>query len=422
MTRNTVMLVLIAAGTSITAAALGQGPENVSRRSIARITVDSGKTVRIDTPITVDLPKSIPGAGICLVEVSDGRHIQVPSQIATNGKGLSLCWVLSGKTPPATKRVYELERGKPEAGCEVEVRDNDSALEMYCGGKPVLRYKYGIEPAPDGKDKRYARSGFIHPVWSPAGQVLTQIHPADHIHHMGLWNAWTATEFEGRHVDFWNIRDGKGTVRFAKCLQKTSGPVFGGFKVTQEHVDLSTPGGEKVVLNDELEVRVWRAGQGVWLFDWVSAQRCASSSPLHLLKYRYGGLGFRATLEWGKDNSEYLTSEGKTRKDGHGSRERWAIMSGKTSKGVAGLLVMADPRNREYPEPVRIWGTDNQAGHIFFNFCPIQQKEWILEPEKEYVSRYRICTFDGEMGRDTAERLAADLVSPPEVKFEKLTD
>ena len=48
-----------------------------------------------------------------------------------------------------------------------------------------------------------------------AGRVITGDYPPDHIHHHGVWFAWTKTEFEGRHPDFWNMGDGTGTVEFA---------------------------------------------------------------------------------------------------------------------------------------------------------------------------------------------------------------
>ena len=53
------------------------------------------------------------------------------------------------------------------------------------------------------------------------------------------------------------------------------------------------------------------------VFDLVITQTTASESPLQLPKYHYGGLGFRGNRQWdGKDNCEFLTSEGKTRADG----------------------------------------------------------------------------------------------------------
>ncbi|MDD4869962.1 MAG: PmoA family protein [Kiritimatiellae bacterium] len=400
--------------------------EMKSGKPVARVTVDAGKIERIDTPVMVELPAGISGSDVRLVEVKDGDRIPVPSQVFKDGNGENLCWILSDKTSADTKRVYELEKGKSTGKQKVEVKDNESAFEVLCADRPVLRYKYGIEPSPERMSKNYERSGFIHPVWSPAGQVLTQIHLPDHIHHMGLWNAWTSAEFENRKIDFWNIKEGKATVRFAKCLETKSGPVFGGFKVLQEHIDLSNPGGAKVALNEDLEVRVWNPGgteKGYWLFDWISVQRCASSSPLVLHQYRYGGIGFRATAEWGRDNSDYLTSEGKTRKDGHGTRARWCSITGKTAKGEAGLLMMTHPQNREYPEPIRIWSEkDNKEGKVFFNFCPIQQKAWVMEPGRDYMFRYRVCTYDGVMSREMAERLWSDLSSPPEMNLKILAD
>jgi len=403
--------VLLIAGIWINVPVIAENVDGSDGKILARFAVDSGKSERLNTPVSVEYSGDV--YGLRLVELCEGKRVPVPFQMEKSGNGTNLCWVLTGKTPPEVKRVYGLEKGTAEEVGGIVVKDDGSSLEILCSNKTVLRYKYGVEPAPEGADVKYAKSGFIHPVCSPAGQVLTQIHPADHIHHMGLWNAWTSTKFEGRKVDFWNIKEGKGTVRFAKCLEKTGGPVFGGFKVVQEHVDLSAPDGAKGALNEVLEVKVWNIGKDAWLFDLVSIQTCASQSPLTLLKYRYGGFGYRATPEWGNDNSDYLTSEGKTRKDGNGSTARWAVMQGKTNKGEAGLMMMTDVRNLNYPEPIRIWDAKQQNGCMFFNFCPIQQKEIVLEPGKEYVSRYRVCVFDGQMNKEGAERLWSDMAHPP---------
>ena len=301
----------------------------------------------------------------------------------------------------------------------VAVTETDSFLDIEAGPNKILRYNHAIVPPPPGADKNYGRSAFIHPLWSPGGAVLTNIHPSDHIHHMGLWMPWANTEFEGRSVDFWNLKKAQGTVRFVEFASKTSGPVFGGFRAIQEHVDLSGPGGAKPALNEAWDVRVYNVGgpgKGYWLLDFTSTQSCASSSPLHLLKYRYGGLGFRATGEWKEDNSNYLTSEGRTRKDGHGTRSRWCDVFGPTATGPAGVLFMSHPENHEHPEPMRIWPT----GDVFFNYCPIQKADWTLEPGKHYLLKYRLCVHDGKMTCEAAERFWQDFGNPPTVKVKIL--
>jgi hypothetical protein len=383
---------------------------------LAKITVKAGRYTRIDTPVSVALD-GIGFAPLRLEEIKSSERLPVPSQVEL-GASPRLLWILSGTTPAGTERVYEILQGPYVEAATVEVVRNDSFLQLEAGGRELLRYNHAVVPPPQGVSPLYARSGFIHPLWSPAGEVLTCIHPNDHLHHMGLWMPWTKTEFEGRQVDFWNLGAGQGTVRFAEFDSLTGGPVFGGFRAIQEHVDLSAPGGEKVALNEELDVRVWNPARPdeYWLLDYTSKQRCASSSPLHLLQHRYGGLGFRATSQWKDSSGNYLTSEGKTRKDGHGTRARWCNVFGPTAKGPAGVLFMSHPQNHQHPEPMRIW----PEGYVFFNFCPIQKEDWTLLPDNDYIFKYRLCVYSGQLSVEQAERLWQDFAYPPEVELEKL--
>jgi hypothetical protein len=395
---------------------LAVAPQSVSiAEPLAKITVEAGEYTRVNTPVFVALDGI--SAESRLEEIKGHNRIPVVAQIEADSPP-RLWWILSGTTEAGSKRVYELVEGLSSIrGPVVDITKNDSFLEIQTMGSRVLRYTHALVPPPKEADKNYARSGFIHPLWSPAGAILTNIHPADHIHHMGLWMPWTKTKFEGREVDFWNLGKGEGTVRFAKFVSTESGPVYGGFRAIQEHVDFTAPGGEKVALNEELNVRVWNVCQAneYRLLDYTSKQRCASSSPLHLLKYRYGGFGFRATSQWNESNSDYLTSEGKTRKDGHGTRARWCNVFGTTERRPAGVLFMSHPDNREHPEPMRIW----PKGDVFFNFCPVQKADWTLKPGNDYVLRYRLYVYNGAVTVEKAESLWQNFANPPKVKLEK---
>ena len=305
----------------------------------------------------------------------------------------------------------------PSSG--VEVIENDSFLQIQIGKDKILRYNHAVVPPPQGADAVYARSGFIHPLWSPTGTVLTAIHPQHHIHHMGIWMAWTKTKFLGRKIDFWNLKKGEGTVRFAHLDFIEIGPVFGAFGVQHKHVDLKAPGGEEVVLDETWDVRVYNVGgrdTGYRLWDLVSTQSCATQSPLRILKHHYGGLGFRATDKWTR--ADYLTSEGKTRKDGQGTRARWCDTFGLTEKGWNGVTIMSHPNNFRHPEPMRIWS----EGDIFFGFAPEQLGDWIMEPAKQYVFRYRFYVHEGKISAADAERIWHDFAQPPEVEVQKIAD
>jgi hypothetical protein len=67
-------------------------------------------------------------------------------------------------------------------------------------------------------------------------------------------------DLRGKKIDFWNLGDGSGTVRFSKYLSTTSGPVFGGFQAEQDHVGLRTSKGEQTILKEVWDVRVYNVG------------------------------------------------------------------------------------------------------------------------------------------------------------------
>src|SRR6187399_1893432 len=132
----------------------------------------------------------------------------------------------------------------------------DSVLTISSGDQKLLTYQFKTVYPPTGQDTNYKRSGFIHPLYTPHGQVLTRIQPTDHYHHYGIWNAWTHTFFEGDTVDFWNIKGRHGTVRFAKFTSKTSNAKYAEFTVLQEHVVFKKDKTEIIIRKEEHTARL----------------------------------------------------------------------------------------------------------------------------------------------------------------------
>jgi len=397
-------------------------PKSVSLAGpLAKITVEAGDYTRNDTPVTAKLeglPLGFPSDEIRLVEVKDSMRVDVPVQLEADSPP-RLWWVLSDKTEAGSKRTYELLRGTPSVVAVVRAKQNNKVLLIEKDGREVLSYNHAIVPAPAGQSELYNRSGFIHPLRSPSGSVLTNIQPEDHYHHVGIWMPWTHTEFEGKGVDFWNLKEGQGTVRFERFLSMTSGPVYGGFQAEHEHVALQSAEGEKVVLKEVWDVRVYNVGgreKGYWLLDFVSVQRCVADSPLHLLKYRYGGFGFRGAAEWKGDKAAYLTSEGKTRENGHGTRARWCDTAGVSDGEWKGVTHFSHPENFRHPEPMRIWPEFEQD--VFFNWAPVQLDDFDMEPGKDWVFRYRLYVHEGKVDVERTEQLWNDYAHPPKVKVE----
>ena len=404
-------------------------------KPLAKIVVEAGQYIRIDTPVSVTLEGIIADPNqnrFMLMEVKGSERVSVASQIES-GKPSKLWWILTGTTPAGSKREYELLPGGVtndavlDTGVVKAVED-DKVLVLQKGDRKVLQYNHAIVPAPEDMGRvpevrrpLYDRSGFIHPLWSPDGLVLTAIHPPDHIHHMGIWMPWTHTLYEGRRIDFWNVGDGTGTVRFVKFLSETSGPVYGGFQAGQEHVARRTSEGEKVILREVWDVRVYNVGgpeKGYWLVDFKSIQRNVAEKPLIQEEYRYGGLGYRATREWKGENTSYLTSEGKTRENANGTRARWCDTAGEIDGKWTGITHYSHPENFRHPEPMRVWPEPDN--YIFFNFCPSVLGQWEMAPGEDHVFQYRFYVHEGKIGVDDAERIWHDYAEPPTVKLEKI--
>ena len=291
----------------------------------------------------------------------------------------------------------------------IKVDKDNKMITVSCGGDNILSYYYALHDVPEGVDPAYRRSGFIHPLYSPSGHILTRIQPPDHYHHYGIWAPWTKTHIDGKEVDFWNLAKKQGTVRFAELLATKSG-TEGGFKVLQEHVQFLDEGSERVAITEELQVQasVQKLNkQRFWLIDIQSEFINKLSTDIILDQYRYGGgIGFRATEQWVKGNCSVLTSEGKTREDADGTRARWCDVNGQTGDNGqrSGILFLSHPDNREHPEPMRVWPENIHQGQLFFEFCPIRLNSWVLEPEKKYTLRYRMVVYDGKLEKAMMEK------------------
>ncbi len=291
---------------------------------------------------------------------------------------------------------------------KVDLKETSTGIDFLIDNQRVLTYQTAKEQVPQGVKEAFSKSGFIHPVTSPSGQVLSRIQPTDHYHHYGIWGPWTRATISGREVDFWNLGDEKGRVDFAKVLSKKVAGGAAELNVRQNHLDLKAPESEKLAIEEDLRIKVKPADKGRYMVDYTTTIETEIPGGILLDDYRYGGgIGFRATELWGDDNSTILTSEGKTRKDADGSNAKWIIVKGKTAdaSGQSGILFLSHNTNKSHPEPLRVWplGQYKGEGNVFIEFCPIRHESWEIQPNQRYSLKYRMIVFDGELSPEEAE-------------------
>jgi len=396
----------------------------INAQEMMTFNVVSGSFDRIDCPLSLNISPSqlkLKPEELQLIEYLDNSKKFVPSQFDIDKN--QLWFILNGFTSKNTIRTFAIIRkNKIDKSKQIEIRKKDGGLQFYFKNSPILNYQYGMVFPPKDIDEKYKKSGFIHPVWSPEGEVLTRIQAPDHYHHYGIWGPWTRTHIGDRQVDFWNLADGQGTVLFKRFINETQGDLYSGFTALQEHIDFGAAVENKVAINEELEIRIWniRSSKKSWMVDYTTTIESPLESGILFDAYRYGGgIGFRATEKWNKDNCTVTTSENKNRLNADGSSAKWVIIEGvsKTKEGRSGILFMGLPTNREFPEPMRVWPINSNGGRgdMFFEFCPIRHKEWKIESQKKYSLNYRMLIFDGTLTAEKAEIYWQAFANPPKI-------
>jgi hypothetical protein len=370
------------------------------------VTVSAGDIDRSESIVTFHFPGKI-GPGVYSMSSETGHSALL--QVGENNQGSFILDELAA----GESRIYRVSADPATAGTSVSKTIDSNTITFRAGGRDVLSYFHRDNSPPDELDDRYKRGGYIHPVKSPNGVVLTNhLNPVQHPHHSGIWSAWTNTRFQGRTPDFWNPHANSGRVDQADSLEMAwDGPVHAGLRAKHHFVDISASA-PVIALNEEWEVKVYpSAGGGNFhVFDLTVTQTANTAQPLVLPEYHYGGVGFRGHFDWDDpDNVTFLTSEGLGR-DGHGTRVKWTHIGGHSDGELAGIAILGHPSNFRHPQTVRI-----HPNEPFFNYAPTQLGDMSIEPGTPYVVRYRYITYDGEPDPDAIDRMWQEYAYPPGV-------
>ncbi|MBB4078830.1 hypothetical protein GGR28_001447 [Lewinella aquimaris] len=300
------------------------------------------------------------------------------------------------------------------ASCQTDpppprIQVNDTELRITMAGRPVLSYQLAeqLEEPVDGDTlpAYYSRSGFIDPVYSPAGRLITDAFPVGHSHQHGIFMAWTSTDFRGEDIDFWNQQDRTGTARHVALLETIDSADMIGFRARLQQV--SSKYGP--ILQEDWHIRVYDS-TSPYVWDLRSEQTNITDDTLFLNKYSYGGLGVRGSAEWNESDSlmyrapaSFLTDAGADRAAANHTRPAWTAiygpLDGSDEDGTAGLAVFSHPENFRSPQFVRV-----HPEMPYLSVTPVVEAGFFIPPGGSYVSRYRFVIFDGEAAAANLDR------------------
>ncbi|MBM3812011.1 MAG: hypothetical protein FJW20_10305 [Acidimicrobiia bacterium] len=215
-------------------------------------------------------------------------------------------------------------------------------IQLLENGSPVLSYNAGVQLAAGAPDDR-ARCCYIHPVWSPAGVVVTDDFPADHYHHRGLFWAWPQIVVDGKRLDSWMLR---GVAPAFVKLHKAEG--------AELQVENAWMMGDRKLLREMVTIRHLKTGH---------FRLELELTPLVDLKLvgapeagkGYGGLSTRFAA---REGTAMRSSEGEVRKDEDLTPHAWAEFEATYQGRRARLRITPDPSNPGEPNPwcLRFYG------------------------------------------------------------------
>ncbi len=369
-----------------------------------------GNHDRFHTPLTLNTAKTLdPNKPYYLKNKDNGKTIPVQVLSANN----LVC--LIDELSAGSKYSFDLIQGDVEniPTPEVSMKEEVEGIQVFVGGKPVLFYQMKTAYPGERHPDYYKRSGFIHPLQSPSGKILTDDFPAGHVHQHAIFNAWTNTTFKGEKLDFWNQAIELGTVEHKEMLTNTAGPIIAQLKSKLNHISLA----EGKVLEEEWHVTVYPITD-YFLFDLFSEQTNTSSDTLFINEYHYGGMAYRASREWNRDDTLHFSNQWKIHtSEGHGLEEanhtkaKWVDASGIIEGQAAGLTVFGFPENFRYPQSIRV-----HPDMPYWVFSPMVEGAFYIAPGQKFKSGYRYYVYDGMPDKSTLKRIQNDLENPVKVR------
>ena len=382
-------------------------------QSTYQLTIAAGSQDRAAAPVYFALPAAMQARDVFrLTETETGRQ-----HYAQRWKADSAVFILDRTLAAGRSRTYELRGVENRPVPTVAVTQDAETVRISVGDQSVLVYHTATVQPPAGSPDYYRRSGHIHPLYSPEGQVLSDGFPVGHTHQHGVFLTWVNTTFRGDFTDFWNQQSETGTVRHIAVLDTVSGPVFARLQVRLEHVSLQ----HGPVLEETRTITVYRR-RAPFLVDIDSEQWTVTDDSLLINEYHYGGMAFRGSAQWNAVDSlayrhemQVLTGAGKARSAANHTRPRWTAAYGPVDGNTAGVALFDHPANFRFPQPVRV-----HPEMPYFVYAPMVAGAFSIRPGDRYRSRYRFLVYQGTPAAKTMDAQWQIFAEPPPVKVKKM--
>jgi hypothetical protein len=410
-------LLLAPVASAIAVAILVRGattPAAAQAHALPFVEVTNGDAAIGEAVVTVVLPARLVGDSFVLRPAGD-ENAAVVTQVL---RDRTLAFAVRDLAPREVRRLrLEPALDRRLVG-PATARERLDGVDLTLDGRPVATYRTqpalslgDATPPGDATPLGVGRGGYLHPLWTPAGRIVTDDDVPGQPEQRGLWSAWGETRVGGRTADFWHIGRGTGAVEFEGVLEAWSGPVVAGFRARHRAVD-RTVRPPLTAATETWQVTIPALGRGdrrYGVIDLTIRHEVVLGHPIVVAAAAYGGIGLRGPRAWnGSTGMAVLTADGRTRRTASRSRARWVAMVGLVDGANAGIAILEHPDNLRHPQPLFV-----DPARPFVSYAPMQLGPIALAPLQELPLRYRVVTFDGFPDRAWLERLWQAYAQPP---------
>jgi hypothetical protein len=397
----------------------GWGVENVASCHAAEDAVLEVPARSLPISLTIDLPEGDfapglkPGQPVRLVEVGhEARAFAAdllpgiaPDGTATERPRLAV--VIPPAEASQSPRRFRLAKDEGDRASVFRAEELDgTTVKITEGDRPVLAYNFGTIVRDDlpPSEHRRARACYVHPVWGPHGEVLTDDFPKDHFHHHGIFWAWPHVDLPDDGRGPYSLWAGPGIrQRFTKWIARPMGHAAGLLAVENGwHVDQPRQGeGEgdtadhdKPVMLERVWIQPYRSIDGNRAID-IRLVFIPNGQPVTLwgaAGKSYGGLTMR--LIGLPHNDQVVTiPSGASDADHKMTPLPWADFSRhfQGAPNRTGATIMIARTHPDYPPT---WLT-RRYGAMCVGWPGVEKRTF--PPGRPVVLDYRVWVHDGQL-------------------------
>jgi hypothetical protein len=273
---------------------------------LSDVGADVGALLRI--PVPAGALAAQPGQAAVL---TDERGREVLAQVEPAGLGGDQLELVLVRPAGLGRRLRVGKIISPQASGPYAVsREDDRTVTLNDAAKPMAVYYTGIRVKPGQPEQN--RSNFFHPLVTPSGVTVTDDSPPDHLHHRGLFLAFTEVTWTGGGKqlkgNFWhgdpNSKIAPGKVHYAH-----GGPVCAALAASHDF----TIGGQAVLQQDVI-ARSARVSDRVNVLD-VEYRITPLNGDIVLGPNFYSCLQLRGAAAFNRPDLVFSYDDGKPHRD-----------------------------------------------------------------------------------------------------------